>query len=245
MTRLLLCITLVCVPLCTGAVTLEFSHAVQGSDLPDGWRPYATARGAPMADIRVVRDQGDRVLQISADDDAGAVVHPLHLPAQTLLSWRWKVDHSIANADLTRKDGDDYAARVYVFFDLPSDALSLGQRIKLSLARHVTGQELPTAALCYVWDNTHPVGTSAANAYYSGVRMIVLQSGNANAGQWQTQTRDLAADFRAAFGQPAPRVTGIALGVDTDNTHGQARARFGNIHLETHPAVRNPGKHKQ
>lgn len=215
------------------AGTLQFSSMPAGNTLPEGWKPYATSRHGPMADMRLVTDHGDTVLQITANHAAGAVEHALALPGATTMSWRWKVDHSIAAADMARKRGDDFAARVYVFFDLPRSDLSFGQRIKLSLARHFSGQNLPTAALCYVWDNRHPIGTQMPNPYYSGMHMIVLQSGNGNAGSWQTQRRDLAADFRAAFGRPAPAVTGIALGADTDNTNSRAQARFGDIQFST------------
>jgi hypothetical protein len=105
--------------------------------------------------------------------------------------------------------------------------------MKLSLAGRTLGHEMPTAALCYVWDNRHPVGTMAPNAYSDLVRVIVLQSGDAHAGTWQLQQRDLAADFRAAFGRPAPRITGIALASDTDNTRGHVKAWFGDLTLAT------------
>ena len=118
---------------------------------------------------------------------------------------------------------------------LASRGLSWLQRMKLKLASHTLGHTMPTAALCYVWDNRHPVGTIAPNAYFSGVKTIVVQSGNAHAGSWQLQRRDLAADFRAAFGRVAPRVTGIALASDTDNTGGQVKAWFGDLTLKPAP----------
>ena len=105
------------------------------------------------------------------------------------------------------------------------------QRMKLGLASRTLGHAMPTAALCYVWDNRHPVGTIVPNIYFSQVRTIVLQSGDANAGTWQSQRRNLAADFRAAFGRAAPQVTGIALASDTDNPGGHAQAWFGALTL--------------
>jgi hypothetical protein len=76
----------------------------------------------------------------------------------------------------------------------------------------------PAAALCYVWDNRHLVGVSAWNAYTDRVRMIVVESGPQHAGTWRSEQRGVAADFRAAFGEEAPPVIGIALAADTDNT---------------------------
>ncbi|MEO6969037.1 MAG: DUF3047 domain-containing protein [Rhodanobacteraceae bacterium] len=228
MLLLLLCAFALSAAADTGAM-LRFSDATQGTKLPPGWTPYGLSRHVPLARIAVVQDGDQNALRIDADAATGAITHPLDLPAATTLSWRWKVDHAVANADLSRKDGDDFAARVYVFFDLPESALSFGERFKLHLAQSVLGVDLPHAALCYVWDNHHPIGTIAPNAYYGGVRMIVLRSGNADAGRWQTQHRDLAADFRAALGRTAPRITGVALASDTDNTGGHATAWFGDL----------------
>ena len=174
------------------------------------------------------------MLRIVADDAAGSVAHRLAAgaPANAMLAWRWKVDRVVEGADLARKDGDDYAARVYVTFDVPEEALSLGERVRIRLAKLFYGADLPTAAICYVWDNRHPVGTSAWNAYTSRVRMVVLRSGASDAGRWASESRDVGSDFRQAFGQSPPAITAIALSADTDQTHERVVAWFGDVKLE-------------
>ncbi len=179
----------------------------------------------------MVEDDGVSVLQATADNAAGMVVHPLDLPPATRLGWRWKVDHVVPRGDLFRRSGDDFAARVYVFFDLPDSALGFGARIKLKLARMVFGADLPAAALCYVWANHAPVGTIAPSAFTSQVRMIVLESGNEHARTWRAESRDVAADYRAAFHSASPRISGVVLANDTDNTHSGVRAWFGDLAL--------------
>jgi hypothetical protein len=212
-----------------GSLSLRFSDSATGSQLPAGWKNYPMSRHKAKAGIRLVRDGGTTVLHIDANRSAGGIAHALKLPPEQVLSWRWKVDHSVAGANLEKKHGDDFAARVYVFFDVPASALTFGERLKLRVARIAMGHELPRAALCYVWDNTHPVGTIAPNAYYGAVRAIVLQSGDAHAGQWRNEHRDVAADFRAAFGRQAPEITGVAVASDTDNTKGHVNAWFGDL----------------
>ena len=61
--------------------------------------------------------------------------------------------------------------------------------------------------------------------------MIVVRSGTADAQRWMTETRDLRADYRAAFGEEAPAVVALAIAsdTDTDNTAGRARAWFGDF----------------
>lgn len=219
-------------------ITLRFSDTAPGSELPSGWQVYAMSRHHPAARMAVMRDGSANVFHIDADHASGAIAHMLDLPAATTLSWRWKVDHSVAAANLNKKSGDDFAARVYVFFDVPRSSLSWLQRMKLKLASRRLGHAIPTAALCYVWDNRHPLDSIAASPYSPQVRTIVLQSGNDHAGSWQMQRRDVAADFLAAFGHPAPRITGIALSTDTDNTRGHVQAWFGDLTLT--PSVAMP-----
>ena len=63
-------------------------------------------------------------------------------------------------------------------------------------------------------------------------RVIVLQSGATQAGTWTTQSRDVAADFRDAFGFDAPAVTGVAIGNDTDNTGERVTTWYGDVTLK-------------
>ena len=212
-----------------------FSGAGPGTDLPAGWRPLTIAK-IPPPELRLVQDEGATVLRSRAAAAAGTVAHALDAsPAERpILAWRWKVDRVVAAANLAEKSGDDFAARVYVFFDLPVASLPFAARAQAYLARTLWGEKLPTAVVCYVWDNRHPAGTSAWNPYTDRVRTVVLRSGAP--GAWAGETRDLEADFRAAFGSqwngPVPRVTGIAIGNDTDQTGETATAWFGDFRLE-------------
>lgn len=218
-----------------GATIAPFSQAKPGGPLPAGWRTLDLP-GIPAPEISLVDDAGTTVLRSVARAAAGTVAFALSAsPADTpRLAWRWKVDRVVAGADLAARRGDDFAARVYVFFDVPVESLPLGARLKSLLARAVWGEKLPTAALCYVWDNRHPPGTRAWNPYTDRVRTVVLRSGSP--GAWAAESRDLAADFREAFGAqwpgPVPRVTGLAVGNDTDQTGESVTAWFGDFTLE-------------
>lgn len=101
------------------ATTLRFSDTAPGTSLPSGWKPYAMSRHRTVAHMAIVRDGSNDVFGIDANDAAGAIAHVLDIPATTTLSWRWKVNHSVEKADLSKKSGDDFAARVHLFFDLP------------------------------------------------------------------------------------------------------------------------------
>lgn len=217
-----------------------FSTSKPGETLPTAWRLLTPPdRKAP--DFSLAGDAGTTVLRADAQTAAGTLSHVLRndLSVQPMLQWRWKVASTVEKADLTQKRGDDFAARVYVFFDVPLESLPFTTRMGINLARLLYGQDLPTAALCYVWDNKHPVGQVTQSAYTDRVRLLVLQSGNTKAGQWQAESRDLAADFKAAFGAEwkgaPPAVTGIAIGNDTDQTGERAVAWFGDLRFQARP----------
>lgn len=230
-TALAALLTALALPALANTAALDFSHAPAGNALPPGWQRYTMSRHKPPATVTVETQDGRSVVHIDADANAGAIVDRFRAAPDATLSWRWKIDRTVAKGDLTRRAGDDFAARVYVFFDVPTRQLSFGQRMTLSLARRLTGENLPTAAICYVWDNHHAPGTIAPNPFYAPVRTVVIESGNGKAGQWVSESRDVAADFRKAFGREAPPITGIALAADTDNTHARTHAWFADVHL--------------
>ncbi len=208
-----------------------FSASTPGTAFPAPWRHQPLPKVDRENRFDLVDDAGRTVLRVRSEAAASTFAHPLAIdPARTpRLSWRWKVSGPVQASDFTRKGGDDYAGRVYVLFDYPLERLGLGDRIKLSLGRSLFGAELPTAAIAYVWGTAQPVEASGPNPYTDRVRMIVVESGAARAGQWVTIQRDIAADFRAAFGEAAPPITGIAISADTDNTGESVTAWFGDL----------------
>jgi DUF3047 family protein len=88
-------------------------------------------------------------------------------------------------------------------------------------ARMLYGADVPVAALCYVWDTKAAPGTFAPSAYTDRVRMIVVDSGARNLGRWMRYERNVADDFRTAFGGEAPAIRGTIVSTDTDNTGGR------------------------
>ncbi len=208
-----------------------FSAVQQNSIIPTPWRIQPLPKVKRENSFDLVKDGDLRVLRVQSDAAASALLHLLdvdlgHTP---LLAWRWKVSNVVVGSDFTRKAGDDYAAKVYVLFDYPADQLPFTDRVKIALARTLYGTELPTAAIAYVWGTAQPIGASGPNPYTDRVKMIVVESGAAHVGQWVTQRRDVAEDFRALFGAPAPHVTGIAISADTDNTGEAVTAWFGDL----------------
>ena len=97
-------------------------------------------------------------------------------------------------------------------------------RRRLRIARGVSGDDLPAATVCYVWDSTYPAQTQAANPYTRRVRFITLQGVSAPLQRWVNESRNLREDFVRLFadempaGAAVPRITRVLVGADSDNT---------------------------
>jgi predicted nucleotidyltransferase len=202
--------------------------------VPEGAWTETRLPNVEPARMAIVDAAGERVLRIDADAAASSLALPLsvEVAGDMRLSWRWKVANVVQRGDIATKAGDDLAARLYVFFDPPMESLTLAQRTKLRLARWLYDGPVPAAALCYVWGNAEPVGTSAWSAYTDRVRVIVLRNADDPMDRWQVEQRDVAADFERAFAMPAPPISGLAVAADTDQTGERVTAWFGDIRLE-------------
>lgn len=208
-----------------------FSALKPGSALPGEWKAVGPSREARQTRYTLVEDNGATVIRAESKATASGLTRRIKVNAADypVLRWRWKVANILTTSDLRTKEGDDYPARVYVMFDYPLEKLPFSERVKIRLARALYDPDLPAATLCYVWDGKAPAGTIAPSAYTHLVRMIVVESGASRVNQWLNVERDVAADFQAAFGEPAPPITALTIATDTDNTGESAVAFYGDI----------------
>ena len=208
-----------------------FSTASPGEELPPPWRITTLSNAKPATRYTLIADGETVVLRAQANASMASVTHPLKLDPKVFpfITWRWKVGNILHKSDMSSRAGDDFPARVYVLFDYDISKLSMLQRAKIYLARSRYGKDVPAAALCYVWDGKAPVGTSAWSPFTDRIRMFVVESGSANLNRWREVQRDVVADFRAAFGEDPPAISGVALATDTDNTGESATAFYGDI----------------
>lgn len=201
------------------------------SQLHPAWRlsGLPAKQAVPVARFEASPLGSDTALALSTDKSYGVLTHawPAATPAPAELAWRWRLDQPLARPDLTTKAGDDAALKVCVMFDQRLADIPFFQRAALALARAATGQDIPNATLCYIWDSRYPAGTQGANPYSARVRYIVLNGVEAPTGQWVSQRRRIADDFKRMFGQESttlPAVVAVAVGADSDNTGGQSLA---------------------
>lgn len=206
--------------------------------IPAPWEIRTVDRRTPATRYQLRSWDGVDAVEALADRSMAMLARPVSvdLARSPVLCWRWRVDAPIPAADMLRKNGDDYAARVYVGLRLPAAAMTAMTKFKLAMARRLFDDAAPDAALNYVWDNRQPVGTERASAYTDRVQMLVLQSGAELAGGWQQQRRNVLEDFTRRFGALAPAlglpaIRFVAIGSDADNTGSQGHAGFADLHF--------------
>jgi len=221
---------------------LEFAPPPSPDAAPPGWEPLTFKRIERHTRYRVEREGDGFVLRADSAAAASALYRVLDVDPRVhrVLSWRWKVAGVLAKGDARRKEGDDYAARIYVAFRYDPAAATFWERVRYGAIKVIYGQYPPRGVLNYIWDNRLPVGTALDNPYTDRAKMIVVESGPERAGRWLTGERDIYEDYRRLFGAEPPRLAGIAVMTDTDDTGESATAWYGSISLS--PPGRGQGE---
>ncbi len=211
----------------------KFSAETARNGMPNGWNFYRIAPFKKNTVYRLESYQGKTVLSANSKTSASGLAVKLR-PRQAsnlLLQWEWKALNPIVNADNADGYADDAPLRILVAFDGNKSKLPLKEKMTFEMANLISGQEMPYATLMYIWSGKSPVDTIITNAHTSRIKMIVVDSGWDNLGQWHRHQRDLAADYKRAYGEAPGEVIGIALLTDTDNTKSETRAFYGHIEL--------------
>ncbi|MBA4747582.1 MAG: DUF3047 domain-containing protein [Sphingopyxis sp.] len=198
-----------------------------------GWTVVQIDKKVPATRFEQISTGGIDAVQATAVKSMALLTRKVvvDLEQTPVVCWQWRVSNALRTADITRKTGDDQAARIYIGLKLPANSMSLGTRTKLAIARSRGGDLVPDGTINYVWDNRLPEGTVRPNVYTDRARVVVMQSGNAKAGQWVSERRNVAQDIAQQFKTSAGRVTTIAISSDTDNTGETVAAAFANLHF--------------
>ena len=211
-----------------------FSAATPDGPWPDGWKPLTFPKIPQHTRYSLVKD-GDAVAVKAASQASSSgltkeiLIDPKEYP---IIQWQWKVSSVLKRGDVAKKEGDDYPARIYVTFQYDSQKVSLFGKAKYEAAKLIYGRYPPLGAINYIWESRAPVGTSVPNPYTDQVHMIVVESGQAKLNTWITEERNVYEDYKRAFGEEPPMISGVAIMTDTDNTGESAEAYYGDIVLK-------------
>lgn len=151
---------------------------------------------------------------VRADCDGSASMlllqRSIDLAATPIVEWSWGVEGIFDGAaEEQRRDGDDYAARLYVVSGSFLNPLEL-------------------KAINYVWASRMPAGADWPSAYAPQSRVVAVRSGRPDGAMpWKTERRDIRADFRRYHGVDIDALDAIAIMTDCDDRRAMAAAWYG------------------
>ncbi|KAB2943116.1 DUF3047 domain-containing protein [Hyphomicrobium sp.] len=210
---------LVCMSiLALGAGDFAGSASADDPILADPAQMLSAARLAAFRGVNsytVERGPDGLFLRSTPHDTASGLYQELDIEGRDLraVRWSWRVDILHASADVRDIAREDFGAMLMFVFGEPS----------------FLNRDVPT--LAYVWTST-PIanGTILPSLRFQSLRYVQLR-GAADVGRLCTETRDIAADFRAIFGREPPELRHVAVFNDNDQTGEAASALFGPVHL--------------
>jgi hypothetical protein len=155
-------------------------------------------------------------LYAKSEASASGLVRELEVDLEKtpVLTWRWRVNEGIQGLDETTKNGDDYAARIYVV---------------------VSGGFFfwKTKALNFVWSGGESKGESWPNAFApDNARMVALRDSRDPQRQWLEERVNVAELLSDWLGEKVTQIDAVAIMTDTDNSGLSAQADYASIRFE-------------
>jgi hypothetical protein len=197
-------------------VILDFRQGEDG--IPPGWQ-VATKEGA--ADVALVREDQAPALRLRSHASSFSLQREVDIDLRRTpyLVWEWKVTALPKFGDVRNNRMDDQAAQLFVLF---------------------SPDFLRTDVIAYVWDSTAPAGTVVelpVVPIYPALRIkvLVVRSGDARRGQWMTETRNVADDYKNLFKGDPDRVTGMRIQINSQHTKSQAESYWRYLIFTTRP----------
>lgn len=192
------------------------ANFVQATDpVPQGWE---LSEREGKADLALVFDGEDQALKLRSEVSSFSLNKELgiDLTKTPYLEWQWKITELPTGGDFRQRATDDQAAQLFVVFNW-------GMFRK--------------EAIVYIWDSTAPVGTMArapSPPLYPFLRIhaVVVRSGEADKGEWITETRNVAEDYKKLFGSEPKNVKGIRIQINSQHTQSQAEAYWRSVRFK-------------
>jgi len=215
-------------PLLLAAAVLGEELKLPAPGMP-GWQTLDFPRIEKHTRYAMVTEDGMSAVQAVANCSASALYLPIDvdLAKTPWLQWKWKVEQPLPPHNEQEKAGDDFAARVYVMFAFDAARASWWQRLRHRMGKMIYGETIPGAAINYVFSTSAPAGETWDSPFAAESKMVSLGTGPV--GKWLDESANVASDYRRYFGASPPRVLGVAIMTDSDNSCKRAVAYYADV----------------
>ncbi|MBC8233019.1 DUF3047 domain-containing protein [bacterium] len=209
----------------------RFSAELGDNGLPKGWQPLTFKKIKQHTKYSLEYENGNYFVKAESKMSASAIYKNVEIDTKEYpyLSWRWKLSNIIKKGDARKKEGDDYSARIYVTFTFDPNKASRLERIRYGIAQKLYGKYPPKGAINYVWANQLSKGETINSPYTNKAKIIAVESGSENLNQWVQEERNVYEDYKKLFREEPPKINGIFLMTDSDNTREEATAYYDDI----------------
>ena len=164
--------------------------------LPANWQEEGSKIGVPETQCQAVKiKDGTTVLQVRCNKSTGGVIvaPKVNLNKTPIMRWRWRIVNYPNGADGRNPKKDDQPIGIYL-------GMEDGLFKKKSLA--------------YRWEDLTPKGFEGTVTYAKilTVHYITMQDNKTKAGEWVTETRNVAKDFKRVYGKVPKRFALSVIG---------------------------------
>ena len=217
-----------------GAILLENFEDNRIGDLPGDW--YDRDGNKPLykhtieeqktykykiqkeGESKYLRYEGTRAKHISFPliNEDKENIYDINLYETPILSWKVRAHKLPEEANEKSSDRNDSVASIYVVFDM--GRVALVKKVPKSIR--------------YTWSTTLPEGETGSKLF-GNQQIIVVNSGEQDAGEWVTFERNLVKDYRQMFGDDPPKhPIAILILSDGDSTNSYVKADYDDIMLK-------------
>ncbi|MDX2479988.1 MAG: DUF3047 domain-containing protein [Desulfuromusa sp.] len=176
----------------------------------DGW---VEKKFVNQTSYQLIKEDGQTVLHAEAIAAASGLFKEVTVDLTThpYLNWQWKVQKGHPPLAERTKNGDDYAARIYII-------------VKGGLAFW------KTKAINYIWSSAEKTGAIWPSAFAkNNAILMAVRSPEDKTNTWYHEKRNVYEDLKQIFGEEIKKIQAIAIMTDSDNSMGSVRASYGDI----------------
>jgi len=176
----------------------------------EGWQQKKFVK---QTSYRLAEQGNQTVLQAKSSASASGLFKNVlvDLTTHPYLNWQWKVEKRHPPLAERTRNGDDYAARIYIV----AKGGLLFWNAKL---------------VNYVWSSTEKKGATWPSAVAGkNAMLLAVRSSEDKVDTWYKEKRNVYEDFKKIFGKEIKQVHAVAIMTDSDNSKGSVQASYGDI----------------
>lgn len=189
--------------------------------IEQGWLALSLSPNGRLTDYRIDSDQDRLSIRAEGRVAASGLVLPVNIDIEDCpyLEWDWRVETLQESASLFDAGLEDTAASLWIMFGDPEP----GPWGAITAPK-------PVPTLRYAWTTGKVQDETIIDSPSQPgiIRTIVVQGGIESPLAWETETRDLEADYQAAFGSRSKsNVLAVALVTGNFHTEEPVIAHYG------------------